>query len=39
MMLSSWLKAIAKVHRVHLIHANPHIKPTDLGCESADNYW
>jgi len=40
--LSSWLRAIARVHSVHLINAakhwvpaNPQTKPTDLGCESA----
>jgi len=28
-------KAIARVHPVHLLAANPQTKPTDLGCESA----
>jgi len=44
MVLSSWLRAIVRVHPVHLmdadwalVAANPQTKPIDLGCESADN--
>jgi len=40
--LSSWLKVIARVHSVHLMNvvrrqmaANPQTKPVDLGRESA----
>jgi len=41
-LLSSWLKVIARVHSVHLMNvvrrqmaANPQTKPVDLGRESA----
>jgi len=39
MVPSSWLRAIARVHPVHMMNAtNPQTKPTDLSCESTDNW-
>ena len=42
MVLSSWLRATARVHLVHLVHAdkrpvatNPQTEPTDLDCLAA----
>ena len=47
MVLSSWLRAVVRVHPVHLmnavwvlgVHQPSDQKPTDLGCESANNNW
>ena len=45
MVLSLWLRAIARVHLVYMMNADrapgdcqPQTKPTDLGCESVNNW-